>query len=153
MTSFITNVSSADISPEKVISLVNQLFAVSKEQSIRPDQVSGYIQQKIQEKQKIEEEIKEADDILQSKNVSIETINEHVKLNEKLNEYGLSMHNIDELLNLVLNAKRYGFEPKKIVGKLRAIQRLEKKEKKLEHNCTILSNLLDKHKEQFPWQS
>src|SRR5919197_1101714 len=60
------------------------------------------------------------------------------------------MHNIDELLNLVLNAKTYGFEPKKIVGKLRTIQRLEKKEKGLEHNCTILSNLLDKHKETVP---
>jgi hypothetical protein len=30
------------------------------------------------------EEIEQANDILQSKNVSIETINEHVKLNEKL---------------------------------------------------------------------
>ena len=88
--------------------------------------------------------------MLQSKNVSIQAINEHFQLNEKLKEHGLSTHDVDELLNLVLSAKQYGFEPKKIVGKLRTIQRLEKKEKRLENNCTILSNLLDKHKETVP---
>jgi hypothetical protein len=60
------------LAPEEAVEYVNQLFAVSREQSIPPDQVSGYIQQKIQEKQNIEETIKEADAILQSKNVSIE---------------------------------------------------------------------------------
>ncbi|MFL6366853.1 MAG: hypothetical protein ACJ719_16820, partial [Nitrososphaeraceae archaeon] len=70
-----------------------------------------------------------------------------------LKDHGLSTQYIDKLLNVLVNAKKYGFEPKKIVGKLRSIKRLEKKEKALENNCTILSNLLDKHKEQFPWQS
>ena len=150
--SFVANVSSTgdDIPPENIIQSVNQLFNISKSESIPLDQVSGYIQRKIQEKQKIEEAIKESNDVLQSKNVSIETINEHIKLNQKLNEYGLSMHNIDELLNLLVNAKRYGFEPKKIVGKLRSIKRLERREKGLENNCTILTNLLDKHKETVP---
>jgi predicted component of type VI protein secretion system len=148
--SFITIASSSDFPPEKVVEYVNQLYDVSKSESLPLDQVSGYIKEKLEEKRNIDEEIKQADAILQSKNVSIEVINQHIQLNEKLNEHGLSMHNIDELLNLVLNAKRYGFEPKKIVGKLRTIQRLEKKEKGLEHNCTILSNLLDKHKETIP---
>ena len=117
---------------------MNQLHDVSKSESLPLDQVSGYIKEKLEEKRNIDEEIKQADGILQSKNVSIEAINEHIQLNEKLNEHGLSMHNIDELLNLVLNAKTYGFEPKKIVEKLRAIQRLEKKEKRLENNCQYL---------------
>ncbi|MFL6383841.1 MAG: hypothetical protein ACJ712_02580, partial [Nitrososphaeraceae archaeon] len=52
-----------------------------------PDQLLDYVKEKLEEKQKIEEEIKQADTILQSKNVSIETINEHVKLNEKLNQH------------------------------------------------------------------
>jgi hypothetical protein len=47
--------------------------------------------------------------------VSIETINEHVKLNEKLNEYNLSFQDIDKLLNVLVNAKEYGFDGKKIV--------------------------------------
>jgi hypothetical protein len=71
-------------------------------ESVPPDQLPYYI------KQKTDEKIQQANNVLQSKNVSIEAINEHMKLNEKLSEYGLSTHNIDELLNLVLNAKRYG---------------------------------------------
>jgi hypothetical protein len=38
--------------------------------------------------------------VLQSKNVSIEAIDEHVKLNEKFNEHGLSTQDIDKLLSL-----------------------------------------------------
>jgi hypothetical protein len=37
--SFIDNINSGDVYPEKVIALVNQLFAVSKEESIPLDQV------------------------------------------------------------------------------------------------------------------
>jgi hypothetical protein len=148
--SFITKASSNDIPPERVIELVYQLHEISKQESIPLDQIPDYIKQKFEQKQKIDEDIQEAETILQSKNVSIEAINEHIQLNEKLNEYGLSMHNIDELLNLVSNAKKYGFEPKKIVGKLRTIERLEKKEKGLKNNCTILANLLDRHKETVP---
>jgi hypothetical protein len=148
--SFITKASSNDIPPERVIELVYQLHEISKQESIPLDQIPDYIKQKFEQKQKIDEDIQEAETILQSKNVSIEAINEHIQLNQKLNEYGLSMHNIDELLNLVLNAKEYGFEPKKIVGKLRSIKRLEKKEKGLKNNCTIFSNLLDRHKETVP---
>ncbi len=53
-------------------------------------------------------------------------------------------------MNVLVNAKEYQFDAKKIVAKLRKIKRLEKKEKGLEHNCVILSNLLEKHKETVP---
>jgi hypothetical protein len=55
-----------------------------------------------------------------------------------------------ELLNLVLNAKEYGFDGEKIAAKLRNIKRLEKREKGLRGNCETLSRLLDKHKETIP---
>ena len=73
--SFITKVSSDDISHEKVIELVYQLHVISKKESIPPDQVPGYIKDKLQEKQRIDEVIKEAETTLQSKEVSIETAN------------------------------------------------------------------------------
>ena len=56
--SFIDMVHSTDISPEKVIELVNQFFNISKSESIPLDQVSRYINKKLEEKQKIDEEIK-----------------------------------------------------------------------------------------------
>jgi uncharacterized protein (UPF0335 family) len=98
--SFITNINSGD---------------VSSEQSIPLDQAPNYIEKKLEEKKKIDDQIKEADATLQSKNVSIEAINEHLKLNEKLNEYNLSFHDIDKLLNVLVNAKENGFDAKKIV--------------------------------------
>ena len=68
----LANVSINGPSPEKVIALVNQLFNISNTESIPLDQVSEYIKEKLQEKQKIDEAIKEAGAVLQSKNVSIE---------------------------------------------------------------------------------
>jgi hypothetical protein len=61
--------------------------------------------QKLEEKQKIDEEIKEADAILQSKNVSIEAINEHIQLKEELKKYRLSTKDSHRLVNLLVAAK------------------------------------------------
>jgi DNA repair ATPase RecN len=147
---FIARVSRGDVSPEKVIALVNELFNISKSESIPLDQVSSYIKEKLQEKQKIDEQIKEADALLQSKNVNIEAINEHIQLNEKLNEYNLSFQDIDKLLNVLINAKENGFDPKLIVRKLRSIRRLEKKQERLKNSCEMLSKKEAKYKETIP---
>jgi hypothetical protein len=125
--------------PEKLIELVNELFNISKAESIPVDQVSGDIREKLQEKQKIDEEIKEADATLQTKNVKTETIDEYIRVSEKLNEYNLSFQDIDKLLNLLINAKDNGFDGKRIVAKLRKIKRLDKKEEKLKQHCEKLS--------------
>jgi hypothetical protein len=73
----------------------------------------------------------QADAVLESKNMTIEAINEYLKLSDELDKHDLSAKDIDKLLNLLLNAKEYQFDVKKIAGKLRGIQRLEKKEKQL----------------------
>jgi hypothetical protein len=52
--SFITKVSSDDVSPERVIGLVYELHELSKSESIPLDQVSGHINKKLEEKQKID---------------------------------------------------------------------------------------------------
>jgi hypothetical protein len=148
--SFIANVNSNDIPPERVIELVYQLHGISKSESIPLDQVANYVKEKLEEKQKIDEEIKEADAILQSRNVNIEAINEHIQLNERLNERGLSTEDIEKLLNLIDNAKEFGFDGKKIVAKLRKIKRLDKKEERLRNNCEILSKQLTTYKEILP---
>jgi hypothetical protein len=142
--SFITNINSGYIPPGKAIGLINQIYNISKSESVPPDQLPNYVRQKLEEKQTLDEQVKQADGILQSKSVNIETINEYMKLNEKLNEYNLSFQDIDKLLNVLVNAKEYGFDGKKIVGKLRSIQGLEKKKEKLEHHCETLSDQVKK---------
>jgi DNA repair ATPase RecN len=116
---------------------VNQLYDVSNEESIPPHEVSSYIKQKLEDKQKIDEQIKQADAILQSKNVNIEAINEHIRLKEELKKYRLSTKDIRRLLDL-------------LEAKLRNIKRLENKENKLKNSCDVLSKQADKYKQIIP---
>ena len=101
-------------------------------------------------KQRLDDEIQQADTILQSKNVSIEAINEYLKLNEELEKHGLSAKDTEKVLNLLLNAREYQFDAKKIAGKLRGIQRLEKKEKQLRGRCEIFTKQAAKYKDILP---
>ena len=73
-----------------------------------------------------------------------------MKLNEKLNKHALSTHDINKLVKLVKHAKRYGFDPKKFVGKLSNIKMLERREKGLRENSAILSKQIDKYKGILP---
>jgi hypothetical protein len=148
--SFITNVNSGYIRLGKAIELVYQIYEISKDESVSPDQLPNYIKQKLDEKKKIDEEIEEADKLLQSKNLSIEAINEHIQLNQKLNEHGLSTHDISKLLNLLVNAKRYGFDGKEIASKLYNIQELEWKEKQLKEKSKKLSKRISKYRDVVP---
>jgi hypothetical protein len=149
--SFIANVSINGTSHEKVIQYVNQLFNISNRESIPLDQVSGYIKEKLQEKQKIDEQIKEVDAILQTNNVSIEDINEHIRLKEELKKYRLSTKDIHRLLNLLLAAKEYRYNPGKIIAKLRSIKHLENKENKLKASCETLSKKEARYKDVIPF--
>ena len=63
---------------------------ISKEESVPLQEIPNYIKEKLEGEKKIEGEIKEADTLLHSKNVSTETINEHLQLNEELDKHGLS---------------------------------------------------------------
>ena len=86
--SFIDNINSSNLPPEKAAEYVNQLYDVSKEQSIPLDQVPSYVREKLEEKQKIDQEIQQADATFQSKNMTIEAINEYLKLSEELDKHG-----------------------------------------------------------------
>jgi hypothetical protein len=127
-----------------------QLFNISNTESIPLDQVPTYINKKLEEKQKIDEQIKEADALLQTKNVSIEVINEHIQLNEELKKYRLSTKDVHKLLNLLVAAKEYRYSPGKIVAKLRNLKHLENKENRLKNSCETLSRKEAKYKEIIP---
>jgi hypothetical protein len=88
--SFIINISSSELAPEKIIELVNQIYAVSKSESVPPDELPNYIKEKLEQKKEIDEEIQQADAILQSKSVTLEAVNEYLKLSEELDKHGLS---------------------------------------------------------------
>jgi hypothetical protein len=148
--SFVTNVNSGYIPLGKAIELINQIYEISKSQSVSPDQLPDYIKQKLVEKQRIDDDIQQADAILQSKNVAVEAINEYLKLNEELEKHGLSTHDIHKLLSVLSNAKKYGFGGKEIAEKLWNIQELEWNEKELKDKCKKLSKRISKYKAVVP---
>jgi hypothetical protein len=148
--SFITNINSGYLPPGKAIELINQIYEISKSDSVPPDQLPNYIKQKLIQKQRIDEQIKEADAVLQSKNVKAKAINEHVKLTQKLDKHGLSTQDINKLVKFVMNAKRYGFDPKNVVAKMNNIKQLEKREKELVRTCARFSKQAAKYKEIIP---
>ena len=148
--SFITNINYGYIPPGKAIELINQIYESSKSESVSPDQLPDYVKQKLEEKKKIDEEIKEADSILQSKNVNIQAMNEHLALNEKLKEHGLSTQDIDKLLKILANAARYGFDGNRIASKLYDIGDLERKQKGLKNKCKEFSKQAAKYKDIVP---
>ena len=152
--SFISNCTSGvgfeALSSEKIVHLVNQLFNISKSESIALEQVPDYIQQKLEEKQKIEEQIKEAEAVLQSKNVCIGAIDEHIHLNEELGKHGLSTKHTCKLLNVIKNIEEQGFNTKKIVAKAMSIKSLKDSEKHLRNNCEMLTKRIDRYKQIHP---
>jgi hypothetical protein len=103
--SFITNINSGYIPPDKAIELINQIYDITRSQSVSPDQLPDYIKQKLEEKQKIDDEIKQADEILQTKKVKIKTINDYIKLSQKLEKHGLSIQDVNKLVKFVMTAK------------------------------------------------
>jgi hypothetical protein len=109
--------------------------------------VPEYVKQRLGEKQKIDEGIKQAEATLQSKNVTIEAIDEYLKLKEALDQHGISTQDIDKLLNVLNNARECEFDPKIIVRKLRSTRRLEKKHDILKDSCVVLSKQLQKYQD------
>ena len=147
---FITNINSGYIPPDKAIEIVNQIYEISKSESVPPDQLPNYIKQKLVEKQKIEEQIQEVDAVLQTKNVKVKTINEYTKLTEKLGKHGLSTQDVNKLVKFVMGAKRYGFDPKNVGAKMSNIKQLEKRERELLRTSTEFAKQTAKYREIIP---
>ena len=136
--------------PEKIVDLTNQLFNISKSESIALEQIPEYIKQKLEEKQNLEEQIKEAEAVIQSKNVALETIDEHIHLNEELSKHGISTKNITKLVNVIKNIEKQGFDTKKIVAKAYSIKSLKDSEKQLRNNCEMLVKRVGRYKQILP---
>ncbi|MGA8912592.1 MAG: hypothetical protein WB443_07025, partial [Nitrososphaeraceae archaeon] len=92
----------------------------------------------------------DAEAILQSKNVPIETIDEHITLNEELNKHGISTKDIGKFVNVIKNMEQEGYDTKKIVAKARNIKSLKDNEKHLKNNSEMLAKRVDKHRQILP---
>jgi uncharacterized protein (UPF0335 family) len=148
--SFITNINSGYIHPGKAIELINQIYEIKKSQPVPPDQLLEYIKQKLEEKQRIDEEIKEVDAVLQNKNVKVKAINDCIKLSQKLDKHGLSTQDVNKLVKFVMTAKRYGFDSKNVGAKMSNIKQLESRQRDLVRSSMELAKQNANYRGIFP---
>ena len=91
--------------PEKLIDVANQVAHVSIFESIPLEGMECHLEQKEEEKQRLEEEIKHSRAILEGTNVDVQTINEHKQLVEELGKYDLSSEDPGKLLTVLNNIR------------------------------------------------
>jgi hypothetical protein len=92
----------------------------------------------MEEKRKLEQEIKEATAILQSKNLDKKTINEFNLLKDQPSNHGLSAEDPTRFLSILQTIKQVGYEPQKIVAAFATMKSLRKEERRRKNNCKIL---------------
>jgi hypothetical protein len=81
--------------------------------------------------------------------VTIEAINEHIKLNKELEKHALSTDDIHKLVTVLINAKKYGIGGKEIADKLYNFKFLEWKDKELKDKRKKLSKRISKFTHPF----
>src|SRR5918994_5390340 len=136
---------SKNIPPEAIVNISQQIVALGE--TIPFSQIPEYMQQKIEEKQRLEQEIRtlretklsaqnECDEALRSSSITIDTLHEYMHLREcLLEEYGLSIDDDDtlpKLINVISNLKHSGYNAKTITKKLSNINNLQTREKELQ---------------------
>jgi hypothetical protein len=123
--SLISNIAKSQ-EPQKLIDTAIQVAQLSTSESIPFDGMADYIKQQNEEKQRLQEEIQEAEAVLQSKNTDIQTLNNYKKLEEQLKSQRLSMAEPQMLLSVLHAVRQIGYNPRKVVRELARIKSLSK---------------------------
>jgi hypothetical protein len=147
--SFIANLINSS-EPDKLIDVANQVAHLSKSESIPLEELGGHIKQKEEEKQLLEDEIKQRREILESTNVDIKTIDEYKQLRQELNKHGLSIEDPDRLLTILKTIKQLKYDPNKIIAEFSRLNSLRRSERILKNNCQILENRMSEYRQVLP---
>jgi hypothetical protein len=165
--SFLTQIyklcTSKNISSEAIVNITQQITALGG--TIPFSQIPKYMQQKIEEKQRLEQEIRtlretklsaqnECDEALRSNSITIDTLHEYMRLREcLLEEYGLSIGEDDDtlpkLINVISNLKYSGYDAKTITKNLFNINNLQTREKELQSQVDGLEARLKRAKQEY----
>jgi uncharacterized protein YeeX (DUF496 family) len=136
-----------DLQPDKVASLLKQLFDLSE--SVPLQQIPEYIERQTSRNGKLKQEIEELEQkILDAKSRLDIVLNEEATTRDELNQFssfktemkknGVDMLDNPRFMRGVIGAKSLGFDPRVMVEKLSNIQRLEIDQKALEEKVEFL---------------
>jgi 5'-3' exonuclease len=147
--SFIANLADSP-EPEKLMDVANQIAHVSRSESIPLQNIQIYIKEKENEKQRLEEEIKQRRAILDSADIDVQTINEYKQLKAELARHFLSSEDPRKLVTVLDNIKQYRYDPRKIVAEFCNIKSLKRRKKALQDNCENLEKRISEDRQVLP---
>jgi len=135
-----------DISPDTIVNTARQVVGLVNEVPI--PEIPKYIQQKVQEKSKLENETQHAmgeknnaqaqlERTLQNNAITMQTLNDFSKARDFLsNSHNIHIEtDLPEIVNLINNSRLLGFDPNRIVDYISNIADLEGRERQL-HDST-----------------
>lgn len=129
--------------------MVNQLYELAESESIPPTEVPTYIKKKIEEKQKLEEELQKARAILDQENVEIRALEEYKELREEFKKRGISIESSRQFASVLQTIDRIGHDPRKVIRELAHIKSLKLEERRLKKNCRFWESRAAHYKEAF----
>jgi hypothetical protein len=135
---------------EQNVDLVNQLFELSKSESIPPAGVPNQVKRKIEEKHRIESEIIKACATLHDNNVNIQTIEAYQALKDELKRHGLSIENPRRFASILQTIDHIGNNPRKIIRELEHMKSLKQTERNLKNSCEMWESRANQYKEIVP---
>jgi len=121
---FIANLTNST-EPKKLIDVANQVAQLSKSESIPLEELEDHVKQKEEEKQTLDQELKQARAILEGTNVEIQIINEYKQLKAELRKHHLFSEDPGKLVTVLNNMKHCRYDPKKIVAEFSNIKSLK----------------------------
>ena len=136
--------------PEKLIDVANQVVHLSRSESIPLGELEDHVKHQEEEKQRLEEEIKQRRAILESTNVDVQTIYDYNQLKAELSKHNLSCEEPERLVTVLNNMKHCRYDPKKIVAEFERLNSLRRSERILKNNCEIFENRISEYKQVLP---
>jgi hypothetical protein len=130
------------LTPESIAFLLEDLLEFSKESVVPLSQISDYIEQKSDEKENLEQEIrklKEQITLLQIEKSGFEDLRHYAIQNHKitkaelkwysdlkaeLGKYGIPVDDISKLASIVNGIRQYGYDPEKVVEEFSNLEAL-----------------------------
>ena len=144
--SFVANLANSP-EPEKLIKVANQVAELSKSESIPLEDLENHVKQKEEEKQRLEEGIKQTRAILESTNVDVQTINDYKHLEAELSRHNLSSEEPKRLVTVLNNMKHCRYDPKKIVAEFARLNSLRGSERLLKKNCKMFEKRMSEDRQ------
>jgi hypothetical protein len=130
------------LSNEKIVNVLMELLEISKSQAIPLQDVRRFVIEKIEQEQRLVENIQtlreqkqtaeiETNKATEPKGLCIQAINEHLSLKEELSKYSLSTKEIPKLCTILKHVNQLGYDPNKVVAMFSSIASLENVRQKI----------------------